>query len=125
MNSLLILKLSRFHFDSIAHDSSAASSEVLEVDVPQAQQKSPPSTPTPIILHGRQKVSKFNRTELDTVNVLLALYRLTEKPHDIVFVVNIPMSEPSAVVQDVEKLKQDFAIMANSLHIRDFDLFAS
>lgn len=120
-----VLKFIRFHFDSIAHDSSAQSSEVLDVDVPQTQQQSPPNTPVPIILRGQQKVAKFNRVELDTVNIFLAVYRLTEKPHDIVFVVNIPVSGPSTVVQNVEKIKQNFSLMANSLRIVDFDLFAS
>lgn len=120
-----MLKFIRFHFDSIAHDSSAEASEVLSVDIPQSQQQSPPNTPAPIILRGWQKVAKFNRKELDTVNIFLALYRLTEKPHDIVFVVNIPVSGPSTVLQDAESIKQIFSLMASSLCIVDFGLFAS
>ncbi|KAG8866317.1 hypothetical protein FRC20_008819 [Serendipita sp. 405] len=112
----------KFHFDSIAQDSSAESYEVQTVYVSE-QQGSSADTPAPILLTGTQKVAKFNRTDLDDVFVLLALFRLTGKPHDIVFVLNVPATATTTNI-NLDVTKQAFSAMANSLKIVDFGLFA-
>ena len=114
----------RFHFDSIADDNSATSSTVNEILVPKNQPVSPPHTPTPIVLHGAQSVSKFNMTKDDIVDVYLALYRLTELPHDIVFTLNMPLTT-STNESVIQTMKEMFGSMAESLIIKDFGLFGS
>lgn len=114
----------RFHFDSIAHDSSAQSSTVDDVRIPDEQRQAPPHTPKPILLEGVQQVAKFNRTQLDNVKIFLALYRLTELPHDIVFVLNVPLTA-STNTQFLQLIRSMFADAASSLVIEDFALFGT
>lgn len=84
---------------------------------------STPECPPPILLNGTQQVAKFNKSELDDVRILLALYRLKARNVDLVFVVNIPINSS----QDdgfVQRNTQLFEEAARSLHIVDFGLFA-
>ncbi|KAG8831479.1 hypothetical protein FRC17_003098 [Serendipita sp. 399] len=113
----------KFHFESIAQDSSAQSHDIHGTVVPNEQPESPPNTPLPIILSGIQKVAKFNRDTLDDVFIFLALFRLTAKPHDIVFVLNIPAT-PTTTDVSLNAAKKTFSEMVNSLRIVDFGLFA-
>jgi Ran-interacting Mog1 protein len=97
---------------------------VEEIDVPKDQRESPPHTPKPILLEGVQQVAKFNNTEPDRVKVYLALYRLSEIPHDIVFLLNVPMTDSTdeLVIQEIKKM---FGSIASSLIIEDFGLFGA
>jgi hypothetical protein len=114
---------SRFHFDSIAEDNDATETEIHEIIVPDGKVLSPPQTPNPILLDGSQLVAKFNKSERDNVRVFLAVYRLTEKPNDVVFVLNFPTK--SADNEDsLSKAKELFRKCAETLQILDFDLFA-
>jgi hypothetical protein len=97
---------------------------VEEVDVPEDQRVSPPHTPKPILLEGIQRVAKFNKTELDTVKIYLALYRLSEIPHDIVFTLNMPMTESTDDLI-MQRIKDMFRNIASSLIIEDFALFGA
>jgi len=97
---------------------------VEKVDVPEDQRVSPPHTPKPILLEGVQRVAKFNKTEPDNVKIYLALYRLSEIPHDIVFTLNIPMTD-STDDQAIQMLKDMFESISSSLIIEDFALFGA
>ena len=52
------------------------------------------NTPAPIVLRGTQLVSKFNATELDEVQILLALFRVETKK----------LTEASKVFRDMLKI---------------------
>ncbi|PVG00199.1 Mog1p/PsbP-like protein [Serendipita vermifera] len=113
----------KFHFDSIAEDSEAVGGEIHEVIVPEMNVRSPPQTPNPILLDGSQQVAKFNKAERDDVRVFLAVYRLTEKANDVVFVMNYPLRSTDSE-ESLTKAKELFRKCAESLQILDFDLFA-
>jgi hypothetical protein len=84
------------------------------------------STPSPVVLHGTQTVRKFNRRGLDTVQILMALYRVEERKADLVVTFNIPIeSEDPGVVTEsqIQKVTEDFNEVVKSLVIRDFNLF--
>lgn len=87
------------------------------------QQSSPPNTPYPIILDGIQTVSKFNKPKKFKVRILMALYRLTELPHDVVFTLNVPREPSTGTTEDSERIKSMFEAAARSLKIVDFGLF--
>jgi hypothetical protein len=123
----LTLRLSRFHFDSLAHDNDATSTTVENVNTPAQQ----PESDKPIVLsvlQGTQLVPKFNRTHPDTVKILLAVYRVVEKGADLVLTFNVPVqAEKSGSAVDEEGAKRWLAAYetaVSSLRIVDFGLFA-
>ncbi|KAI0262921.1 Mog1p/PsbP-like protein [Gloeopeniophorella convolvens] len=115
----------KFHFSSIAQDNEAISSSVEEVlTVPNDRGD---LTPSVVILYGRQGVQKFNRTHVDDVRVLLALYRVEDKSVDLVLTLNFPMNVGNGVVRSEDQYheaKRAFQAIATSLRIIDFSLFA-
>jgi len=115
----------RFHFDSLAHDNEAASTDVLEVVLPEDTTVTPNKTPSPVFLDGVQRISKFNRAELDVVKIFMALYRLPEQNVDLVFTANVPTVTTSGSIDDLTALgvKEVFMTCAKSLRIVDWGLF--
>lgn len=117
----------RFHFEAIAEDNDAVSFSVDEVnEIPNTRGDRIPSV---IVLSGRQGVRKFNRTSVDDIRILLALYRLQldEKGVDLVLSLNFPMNTSDGVVRTEEQYstaKETFRSIAASFHIIDFGLFA-
>jgi len=85
----------------------------------------PNTTPPPIFLDGEQRVSKFNRTEMDVVKIFMAIYRLPEQNVDLVFTANVPTVTSSQSIDDLTLLgvKGAFRICAKSLQIVDWGLF--
>jgi len=88
---------------------------------------SPPNSPPPILLHGMQRIHKFNRRVPDDVMIQMALYRVEGKAIDVVLSANIPLRtadgrgmEPA----EVERIKTAFVTAAQSFRIVDFGLFA-
>jgi hypothetical protein len=99
---------------------------VVQLPTGLQQKLSPPNTPEPIIVDGTQTVSKFNKPKKYKVRIFMALYRLTELPHDIVFTLNVPreMSEDeNEDNKEHEAIKSMFESAARSLKIVDFGLF--
>lgn len=132
----------RFHFDSLANDNSAQSSNVLStsppsypnnITTPSTEEK--PSndstsrrTPQPILLQGIQSVSKFNRpdSEADQVHIWMALWTLDGIGNDglgtdLVLTVNLPNASQPEAIDQTTKL---FQLAAHSLQIIDWNLFA-
>ena len=114
----------RYHFDAIAHDNDALSSSVDEVnEVPYSRGVEMPSI---IILRGRQSVKKFNKTSVDDLRIIVALYRLKEKGVDLVLSLNFPTNTGAGVIRSEEQYntaKEAFLSIATSLHVDDFSLF--
>lgn len=84
-------------------------------------------TPPPILLKGEQFVQKFNKTTLDRVEILMAVFRVEEKGIDLVVTFNVPLdaADGGAVgVSDLVKIESDFEAFVKSLCIVDFGLFA-
>ncbi|KAL7063159.1 hypothetical protein AAHC03_0795 [Spirometra sp. Aus1] len=52
------------------------------------------SCPTVVLVHGSQKVAKFNQVEEDLVRITFALYRFTDNQADVLVCHNDP-SQPS------------------------------
>ncbi|KAF7777480.1 hypothetical protein Agabi119p4_3552 [Agaricus bisporus var. burnettii] len=118
-------KAARFHFDSVAHDNDAELSQVEEINVVPHERDD--STPSPIVLRGTQTVRKFNHKELDTIQILMALYRVKDRKADLVVTFNIPIeSEDPGVATEVQvqRVIDDFKEVVKSLEIKDFNLFA-
>ncbi|KAL1741886.1 hypothetical protein HDZ31DRAFT_44464 [Schizophyllum fasciatum] len=117
----------RFHFDSLAHDNDAQASTVTSVSV-IPNDRGGDQTPSAVILNGTQSVAKFNRSTLDVVRVLLALYRVESKRIDLVITFNVPTvtSDDSGAVtsEQLSKIESDFQALVTSLQIVDFGLFA-
>ena len=85
------------------------------------------TTPPPVLLYGTQQVPKFNRTIPDDVDILLALYRITNKNTDVVLSVNLPKKTGSNTGLNPDQLQEGrdaFITAARSLKIIDFGLFA-
>ncbi|KIY68709.1 Mog1p/PsbP-like protein [Cylindrobasidium torrendii FP15055 ss-10] len=113
----------KFHFGSLAHDNSAADSTVLSVDIVPNDRGD--GTPDAIILDGSQHVQKFNRTTLDTVHILMAVYRLVQKNVDLVVTFNIPVgAEDGSGLETLQRTRTQFEQFSRSLRIVDFSLFA-
>ncbi|KAF9451195.1 Mog1p/PsbP-like protein [Macrolepiota fuliginosa MF-IS2] len=118
-------KAIKFHFDSLAHDNSAERSEVQEISVIPNDRGD--ATPSAIVLHGIQYVKKFNHHESDTVNILMALYRVRHKNVDLAVTLNIPVNlETGGEVTEADagEVTKDFKELVTSLRIEDFELFA-
>ncbi|EJD05999.1 Mog1p/PsbP-like protein [Fomitiporia mediterranea MF3/22] len=116
----------KFHFDSLAHDNDALSSSVSSVIVPDDYKPDAPGTPSPILLDGSQKVTKFNRQTPDDVRILLAVYRVASKGVDIVLSANLPIAKETGgglTEADFNIANDAFLNAARSLKIIDFGLF--
>jgi len=121
----LLAECPRFHFDSLAHDNSASSSEVFSVNIVPNDRGD--STPSVILLSGVQSVRKFNRTAQDQVRILMGLYRIEAKGIDLVVTFNIPVTSQDGGAVDssrLEVIQQQFDTFTRSLRIIDFGLFA-
>ena len=84
-------------------------------------------TPPPVILVGTQSIRKFNKTTLDEVRILLAIYRLVEHNIDLVMSMNIPtQTDDGNAVSEAEQSASRgvFNTAAQTLRIVDFGLFA-
>jgi len=115
----------KFHFDSLAHDNSAVSSEVNNVIIIPNDRGD--DTPSPIVLTGMQLVPKFNRTNPDQVRILMGVYRVESKAVDLVVTSNIPMrSDDGGAVDEAGFVaaQADFNKLVSSLKIVDLGLFA-
>ncbi|KAJ8078569.1 hypothetical protein AAF712_001430 [Marasmius tenuissimus] len=115
----------KFHFGSLAHDNNATSEKVDSVSVIPNDRGD--KTPSAIVLSGMQSVSKYNRTQVDEVRILMALYRVEEKPIDLVVTFNVPLTSADGGAIDAQGLKaveQQFDTFIRSLKIVDFGLFA-
>lgn len=120
-----LTEAAKFHFDSLAHDNSAASATVKSIEQVPNERKD--ETPTATTLVGVQQIAKFNRSDEDTVEILLVLYRVQSKNIDLVLTFNVP-----GAAQDGEAVGEagrnsalrDFTTAVKSLKIVDFGLFA-
>lgn len=115
----------RFHFDALAHDNSAASTKIQSVTVPSPPYpSSPPAQPIPTTLLGEQLVSKWNRTDLDRVQIFLAVYRVDRKGTDVVFSMNAPIVQRESTEEVLAARRKTFDAAVQSFRILDFGLFA-
>ncbi|UZJ52172.1 hypothetical protein CBS101457_001492 [Exobasidium rhododendri] len=126
----------RFHFNSLAHDNSATSSEIIEIlSVPgthpsplnQSSVDSNTPTPIPLLVVGEQTIQKFGREKEphDRVRIYLALWRLTPaKDVDLVLSLNEPILSTNTPASS-EQAKSTFLKAAQTLRIKDWNLFAS
>jgi hypothetical protein len=83
-------------------------------------------TPSPIILHGTQRICKFNAITADDVDILVALFRVHSKGEsaDLVVSANIPRSSEGGVGQRLAAdVASDFNKLVSSLRIVDYNLF--
>ncbi|KAJ4488181.1 hypothetical protein J3R30DRAFT_3279179 [Lentinula aciculospora] len=114
----------QYHFDSLAHDNDAVSSEVFSVnDIPNDRGDATPSVTT---LSGAQRAPKFNRTSPDEVQILMALYRVVERAVDLIVTFNIPVnSEDGGAVrgEELKRVQEQFDLFSRSLRIKDFGVF--
>ena len=83
-------------------------------------------TPSAIVLKGTQMVKKFSHATPDTVEILMALYRIESKSIDLVLTFNIPLQsvdEGTSQDAEVERAEEDFGTFVRSLHVVDYGLF--
>ncbi|KAH7916014.1 hypothetical protein BJ138DRAFT_996544 [Hygrophoropsis aurantiaca] len=115
----------KFHFSAL--DEAPSPEHQTVQDIQTIANDGGNGTPSPIVLHGKQKMHKFNRQSLDEVEILLALFRVQTKNIDLVVSANIPTAvhEGGAVgVYQVPGIKSDFYSLIRSLRIVDYGLFA-
>ncbi|KAI0078185.1 Mog1p/PsbP-like protein [Panus rudis PR-1116 ss-1] len=116
----------QFHFDSLAHDNSAQSSTVQGITHVPNDRGGDDLTPSHTLLTGRQLVTKFNKSEVDEVQIFMALYRIESKNTDLVLTMNVPLRSADGGAVGEEGLaaaQKDFEAAARSLRILDFGLF--
>jgi hypothetical protein len=79
------------------------------------------------VLQGTQLVPKFNRTSPDTVKIVLALYRVTDKRIDLVLTFNVPVEteKPGGAVvgEEIKKWMDAYEIAVSSFKVVDYGLF--
>jgi hypothetical protein len=104
----------RFHFSSLAHDNSSLHSEVISTV--------PGEYPAPSLVHGLQRIAKYNlsETEADDVDVYLALWRIPHRNSDLVLSVNAPRGK----TRDAQEGERVWREAATSLKIVNMGLFA-
>lgn len=115
-------QLSRYHFAALAHDNDA-----MHTDILGAHKIERDSKPPVFVLHGEQRIQKFNAAAHDRVCILMALYRIKEKKVDLVVTFNVPTEEADGKGVGEAGLKlaqQDFENFVTSLRIIDDGLFA-
>ena len=72
-------------------------------------------------------MQKFNKTALDRVEILMAVFRVEENAIDIVVTFNVPLdaADGGAVGgSDLTRIESDFEAFVKSFRILDFSLFA-
>ncbi|MBW0524862.1 hypothetical protein O181_064577 [Austropuccinia psidii MF-1] len=133
----------KYHFYSLAHDNSATTSSINSIEFPAdlsyftKDLGTIKHTPEPILLHGLQLVSKFNRpdSEADQVYIWMALWRLRgigsgDLGTDLVLTFNLPDLSNAHLTQDqsfqhsLQRVSKLFHMAAKSLSIVDWLLFA-
>ncbi|KAF9246585.1 hypothetical protein BU15DRAFT_39831 [Melanogaster broomeanus] len=121
----------KFHFKALAHDNDATTSTMQDPTV--IPNRRGDQTPSPVVLRGTQSISKFNRSTVDQVEILMALFRVQvqsgkkQRSADVVVSANIPRSSGGQVMVGEEKaaaIASDFNSLVESLCISDYDLFA-
>lgn len=83
-------------------------------------------TPSPIILHGSQRIRKFNANAADHVDILIALFRVHTggKSADLVVSASIPRSSEGGVGEErAAAIASEFNSFVSSLRIIDYGLF--
>jgi hypothetical protein len=114
----------RFHFDALAHDNSAGSTEIERIfEIPNDRGD---DTPPAIVLKGVQLVPKFNSTIADRVLIMMAVFRVESSLIDVVITFNIPVvsGDGGAVgAEGVARSETHFDTFVRSFRIIDFDLF--
>ncbi|KAI8083298.1 uncharacterized protein B0P05DRAFT_50119 [Gilbertella persicaria] len=127
----------KFHFQQLADDNEASESTVSFVDTLNTQQVAPllPFDSTEIyILQGTQKIAKFNESKAyNTVEIIMAVVRLTKAQTDFVISVNAPIqlantSSEQESVNDthairIEDVKQEMLLVLKGLEVKDWSLF--
>lgn len=112
----------RFHFDSLAHDNSAESSTIEVGPAVFEGRAEEDGLPPAITLSGVQKVTKYNKTTVDEVRILLGLFRIPSNGVDLVVSFNVPTSSSDG--GEFASIEQDFNVLVKSLRIVDYGLFA-
>ncbi|KAF8559514.1 Mog1p/PsbP-like protein [Imleria badia] len=117
-------KAVKFHFEALAHDNDAISSTM---QIPFVMRNDPgDQTPSPIILHGSQRIHKFNAIAADDVDIVIALFRVNSggKSADLVVSANIPRSSDGSVGKErAAAIASEFNSLISSLRIINYDLF--
>lgn len=78
-----------------------------------------------MILQGTQLVRKFNSAVLDTIHILLAVFRVKSKGVDLVLSMNVPLETVEGKIDDskYQSALLDFDTAVKSLKILDSGLF--
>ncbi|KAI8083517.1 hypothetical protein BDF21DRAFT_461726 [Thamnidium elegans] len=130
-------EIAKYHFQQLADDNEAAESTVTVIDSLNPKDVAPhlPQDATEVhILQGTQKISKFNEKDAyNTVEIILAVVRLTKVSTDFVISVNAPVklapvsseqeSAQEVMAIDIETAKQEVLDILNNLTVKNWELF--
>lgn len=113
----------RFHFEALAHDNDAISSTMKDPFVMRNDRGD--LTPSPILLHGSQRIRKFNAITHDDVDIIIALFRVHTggKSADLVVSANIPRTAEGGAGGGYATAASEFYALVSSLRIINYDLF--
>ncbi|KAI7856574.1 hypothetical protein BDC45DRAFT_58810 [Circinella umbellata] len=128
--------IAKLHFEQLARDNDAVSSEIVNlqrVSPETTTPRLPPSTTLVHILHGSQKVAKFDEAKkmaYNTVEIMMAIVRLEQVSTDLVISINAPVliatgssdeqQQQDTTIHDVEKHLQE---VLSHLQVNDWSLF--
>ncbi|KAH0830511.1 hypothetical protein J3R83DRAFT_1962 [Lanmaoa asiatica] len=114
----------KFHFEALAHDNDAISS-TMQTPFVMCNDRGD-QTPPPIILHGSQRIRKFNAIAADDVDISIALFRVHSggKSADLVVSVSIPRNSEGGVGEEhAVAIASEFNTLVTSLRIVNYNLF--
>ncbi|KAI8967012.1 hypothetical protein BDF20DRAFT_917963 [Mycotypha africana] len=131
-------EIPKFHFQQLAEDNEATDATVISIEKlqPESVSSTISSERTEIyILQGEQKIAKFNEEgACNTVEIFLAVVRLTQVATDFVISINAPVSlapgsseqksiNQSNSVTNIATVKQEIKAIVEGLQIKDWGLF--
>ncbi|KAI9359395.1 hypothetical protein BD770DRAFT_385937 [Pilaira anomala] len=130
-------EIAKYHFQQLADDNEAAETSITHIDnvnVKDIAPHLPQDTTEILVLQGTQKISKFNEKDAyNTVEIILAVVRLTNVSTDFVISVNAPVklaavsSEQESIQEvsaiDIETVKQEVLDILNNLAVKNWELF--
>ncbi|KAI9359438.1 hypothetical protein BD770DRAFT_386054 [Pilaira anomala] len=118
--------VARYHFQQLADDNEAAETSLTHIDNVNVKDIAPhlPQDITEIlVLQGTQKISKFNEKDAyNTVEIILAVVRLTNVSTDFVISVNAPV-KLAAVSSEQESIQKVSAIDIETVKQENWELF--
>ncbi|ORZ03191.1 hypothetical protein BCR43DRAFT_482893 [Syncephalastrum racemosum] len=125
-----------YHFQQLAEDNEAIAAEIDRVELRDPVLATPMLPPNTIVyvLQGKQQIAKFNESKVqasNTVEMVLAVVRLTQVQTDLVISINAPVAVASQSSEAIDvsppvtltDVHNEMDALLRELQIKDWQLF--